>query len=79
VSYALLYRLLHPLHPFLGALGFLLGEGMIAFSLVRYRLLDVDIFVSRYVVYRSCVTTKVMASEEAKIAAMSCKSMVTSP
>ena len=53
VSYALLYRLLHPLHPFLGALGFLLGEGMIAFSLVRYRLLDVDIFVSRYVVYRS--------------------------
>lgn len=52
-SYALLYGLIHPLHPFFGALAFLIGEGMIAFSLVRHRLLDVDIFVSRYVIYRS--------------------------
>ncbi len=52
-SYALLYGLIHPLHPFFSALGFLLGNGMIAFSLVRHRLLDVDIFVSRYVIYRS--------------------------
>ncbi len=53
VSYILLYRLFHPLHSSLGAVAFLLGEGMIAFSLVRHRLLDVDIFVSRYVIYRS--------------------------
>lgn len=52
-SYALLYGIVHPLHPSLGALAFLLGEGMIAFSLVRHRLLDVDVFVSRYVIYRS--------------------------
>jgi putative PEP-CTERM system histidine kinase len=53
VSYALLYGIFHPLHPFFGALAFLPGLGMIAFSLVRHRLLDVDIFVSRYVIYRS--------------------------
>jgi putative PEP-CTERM system histidine kinase len=52
-SYALLYGIIHPLHPFLGAVAFLAGEAMIAFSLIRHRLLDVDIFVSRYVVYRS--------------------------
>jgi hypothetical protein len=52
-SYALLFGVIHPLHPFLGALGFLLGEGMIAFSLVRHRLLDVDIFVSRHIIYKS--------------------------
>ncbi len=53
VSYALLYGFIHPLSPLFGALAFLLGEAMIAFALVRHRLLDVDIFVSRYVVYRS--------------------------
>lgn len=52
-SYALLYGLIHPLHPLLGSLAFLIGEGMIAFSLVRHRLLNVDIFMSRYVIYRS--------------------------
>jgi putative PEP-CTERM system histidine kinase len=52
-SYALLYGFIHPSHPFFSALGFLLGEGMVAFSLVRHRLLDVDIFVSRYLIYRS--------------------------
>jgi len=52
-SYALLYGFIHPLHSFFGALGFLLGQAMIAFSLIRHRLLDVDVFVSRYVVYRS--------------------------
>ncbi len=29
------------------------GSALVAFSLVRHRLLDVDVFVSRYVVYRS--------------------------
>ncbi len=53
VSYALLYGFIHPLHLLLGGLAFLLGLSMIAFSLVRHRLLDVDIFVSRYVIYRS--------------------------
>ena len=52
-SFALLYGFTHPLYPLMGALGFLVGESMISFSLVRHRLLDVDIFVSRYVVYRS--------------------------
>ena len=31
----------------------LIVGGLVAFSLVRHRLLDVDVFVSRYVVYRS--------------------------
>ncbi len=53
ISYALLYGLIHPLHLFFGGLTFLIGGGMIAFSLVRHRLLDVDIYVSRYVIYRS--------------------------
>ena len=52
-SYALLYGMIHPLHSFFGSLAFLIGESMIAFSLVRHRLLNVDIFVSRYVIYRS--------------------------
>ncbi len=52
-SSALLYGFIHLLHPLLNTLAFLLAEGMIAFSLVRHRLLDVDIFVSRYVIYRS--------------------------
>lgn len=53
VSYTLLYGVLHPWYPPLCALGFLAGEVLIAFSVVRHRLLQVDIFVSRYVVYRS--------------------------
>jgi hypothetical protein len=53
VSYALLFGMIHPLYPLYSTFGFLLGAGMIAFSLVRHRLLDVDIFVSRYMVYRS--------------------------
>jgi putative PEP-CTERM system histidine kinase len=52
-SYALLYGLLHPWHAPLSALTFLIAQALIAFSLVRHRLLQVDIFVSRYVVYRS--------------------------
>lgn len=31
----------------------LVGCGLVTFSLIRYRLLDVDVFVSRYVVYNS--------------------------
>ena len=53
VSYTLLYGVLHPWYPPLSALGLLTGEVLIAFSVVRHRLLQVDIFVSRYVVYRS--------------------------
>jgi putative PEP-CTERM system histidine kinase len=53
ISYSLAYSVIHPLHPLLTALAFSLSEAMIAFSLFRHRLLDVDIFVSRYVVYRS--------------------------
>ena len=53
VSYALLYQFIHPLHPLIGAVAFLLGNALVAYSLVRHRLLDIDIFVSRYVVYRS--------------------------
>ena len=53
VSYTLLYGMPHPWYRPLSALGFLIGEILIAFSLVRHRLLQVDIFVSRYVVYRS--------------------------
>lgn len=52
-SYPLLFGLIHPLHPLVGTLGFLLGEGLIALSLVGNRLLDVDIFVSRHIIYRS--------------------------
>jgi putative PEP-CTERM system histidine kinase len=53
VSYTLLYGVFHPWHPSLSALGLLTGEVLIAFSVVRHRLLKVDIFVSRYVVYCS--------------------------
>jgi hypothetical protein len=53
VSHTLLYGVLHPWYPPLTALGFLTGEVLIAFSVVRHRLLQVDIFVSRYVIYRS--------------------------
>jgi hypothetical protein len=52
-SYPLLYSVVHPLHGLLSSVGFLIGECLIAFALIRHRLLDVDIFVSRYVVYRS--------------------------
>jgi len=52
-SYVLLYGFVHPLYSIFGSLAFLVGEAMIAFSLVRHRLLDVDIFISRYVVHRS--------------------------
>lgn len=52
-SYVLVNKIVHPLHSFLGSLAFLMGEGMMAFSVVRHRLLDVDIFVSRYLVFRS--------------------------
>jgi putative PEP-CTERM system histidine kinase len=52
-SYAVLYGHLPALAPLLGSIAFLVGEGMIAFSLVRHRLLAVDLFVSRYVIYRS--------------------------
>jgi putative PEP-CTERM system histidine kinase len=52
-SHALLYGFIHPLYGPLSAIGFLVGGGLMAFALVRHRLLDVDIFISRYVVYRS--------------------------
>jgi putative PEP-CTERM system histidine kinase len=52
-GHVLLYARFHPLHPFLSGLAFVIGSALIAFSVVRHRLLDVDIFISRYVVYRS--------------------------
>jgi hypothetical protein len=52
-SHALLYGILHPFHGTLTAIGFLAGESLMAFALIRHRLLDVDIFISRYVVYQS--------------------------
>jgi hypothetical protein len=52
-SYTLLFGIIHPSYPFVSAAGFLGGQVMIAFALVRHQLLDSNIYVSRYVVYRS--------------------------
>ena len=53
ISYTLLFRVIHPSHFLVSAAGFLGGQVLIAFALVRHRLLDSDVYVSRYVVYRS--------------------------
>ena len=52
-SYTLLFGRIHSSHSLVSAAGFLGGQAMIAFALVRHRLLDSSIYVSRYVVYRS--------------------------
>ncbi len=52
-SYTLLFGLIHPSHPLVSAAGFLGGEVMVAYAIARYRLMDSNIYVSRYVVYRS--------------------------
>ena len=52
-SYTLLFGIIHPSYPLVSAAGFLGGQAMIAFALVRHRLLDSRIYVSRYVIYRS--------------------------
>ena len=52
-SYTLLFGVIHPSYSFVSSAGFLGGQGMIAFALVRHRLLDSNIYVSRYVIYRS--------------------------
>jgi len=52
-SYSLLFGLIHPSHPLVSSTGFLGGQALIAFALVRHRLLDSSIYVSRYVIYRS--------------------------
>ncbi len=52
-SYSLLFGLIHPSHLLVSAAGFLGGQVMIAYAIARYRLLDSNIYVSRYVVYRS--------------------------
>jgi putative PEP-CTERM system histidine kinase len=52
-SHALLFGHIHPKYPALAAAAVLAGATLIAFSLIRHRLLHVDVFVSRYVVYRS--------------------------
>ncbi len=53
LSQALLYSsVARDFSPMLSTV-ILVGCGLVAFSLVRYRLLDVDVFVSRYVVYNS--------------------------
>ena len=52
-SYTLLFRVIHPSHFLVSAAGFLGGQALIAFALVRHGLLDSNLYVSRYVVYRS--------------------------
>jgi len=52
-SYILLFGIIHPSHPLVSAAGFLGGQTIMAFALVRHRLLDSSIYISRYVVYRS--------------------------
>ncbi len=52
-SHTLLFGLIHPSHPLVSAAGFLGGQALIAFALVRHRLLKSSIYVSRYVIYRS--------------------------
>ena len=52
-SHTLLYAVMHPLLPWLSGVAFLVSGSLIAFALVRHRLLQVNLYVSRYVVYRS--------------------------
>jgi len=52
-SHTLLYAAMHPSLPWLSGVAFLVSGSLIAFSLIRHRLLQVNIYVSRYVVYRS--------------------------
>ncbi len=41
------------------AVGTLVGGGMVTYAVVRHRLLDVDVFVSRYVIYNSITVVAV--------------------
>ena len=52
-GYTLLFPFIHPSYAFVSSAGFLGGQALIAWALARHRLLDTDIYVSRYVVYRS--------------------------
>ena len=52
-SHTLLFAFVHPSLPLLSASGFLGAEALMAFAVVRHRLLDSDVYVSRYVIYRS--------------------------
>ncbi len=59
LSQALLFSAVEPSIAPLVSTAILLGCGLITFSLVRHRLLDVDVFVSRYVVYNSVTVVAV--------------------
>jgi len=52
-SHTLLYAMVHPSLPWLSGVAFLVSGALIAFALVRHRLLHVNLYVSRYLVYRS--------------------------
>ena len=52
-SYTLLYAVVHPALPWLSGVAFLVSGCLIAFALIRHRLLQVNLYISRYVVYRS--------------------------
>ena len=52
-SHTVLYEVMHPSLPWLSGVAFLMSGALITFTLVRHRLLQVDLYVSRYVVYRS--------------------------
>jgi putative PEP-CTERM system histidine kinase len=52
-SYILLYGFVHPSYWLYSALGFLAGQALVAFAVIRHRLLDVNFYVSRQVFYRS--------------------------
>ena len=53
LSDTLLANALHPDYLPAQSVAVLLGSGLIGFSLVRHRLLEVNVFVSRHVVYHS--------------------------
>ena len=53
LSQTLLFSAVEPSIGPLVSTAILIGCGLMTFSLVRHRLLDVDVFVSRYVVYNS--------------------------
>jgi len=52
-SHTLLYGVVHPVLPWLSGVAFLVSGSLIAFALIRHRLFRVNLYVSRYVVYRS--------------------------
>lgn len=60
-SYTVLFRTIHPSHSFVSSAGFLCGALLMAFAVVRHGLLDSNIYVSRFVLYRSLTLSLVGA------------------